>query len=264
MDALTRQDAPLRTERDGRGVVRLTLARPSAFNALSEAMLAALQDALDALRRDEAARVVILAAEGKAFCAGHDLKEMLGQPDQASRDQDYYRSLFARCSRVMLAIQSLPQPVIARVQGIATAAGCQLVATCDLAVAAEDARFAVSGINLGLFCATPSVALARSIPRKPAMEMLLTGEMIDAAEAAKRGLINRAVPAAALDDEVERLVASILAKPREAIAIGKAQFYRQVELGTEAAYGVAGEAMARNMIEDCAREGIGAFVNKRR
>jgi enoyl-CoA hydratase/carnithine racemase len=259
MDALIEQSAPLRIERDARGVVRLTLDRPASFNALSEAMLAALQTALDDLREDYSARVVVLAAEGKAFCAGHDLKEMLGTPDQT-----YYRDLFARCSRMMLALQALPQPVIARVQGVATAAGCQLVAMCDLAVAAEEARFGVSGINLGLFCSTPSVALSRNMPRKQAMEMLLTGEMIDAAEAARRGLINRAVQAGALDVEIERLIASILAKPYDAIAIGKAQFHRQTELGIAAAYEVAGEAMACNMMEPCAQEGVGAFVDKRR
>ncbi len=259
MDALTEQRAPLRIERDARGVVRLTLDRPAAFNALSDAMLGALQTALDDLREDHRARVVVLAAEGRAFCAGHDLKEMLGHSAQ-----DEYRDLFARCSRVMLALQALPQPVIARVQGVATAAGCQLVAMCDLAVAAESARFGVSGINLGLFCSTPSVALSRNISRKQAMEMLLTGEMIDAAEAARRGLINRAVPADALDDEIERLVTAILAKPVDAIAIGKAQFYRQIECGIAAAYEVAGEAMACNMMEACAQEGVSAFVNKRR
>ncbi|HET9148104.1 MAG TPA: enoyl-CoA hydratase [Acetobacteraceae bacterium] len=259
MDAIIEQSSPLRVERDARGVVRLTLNRPASFNALSDSMLAALQEALDALREDAGARAVILAAEGRAFCAGHDLKEMLAAPDE-----DRYRDLFARCSRMMLSLQALPQPVIARVQGVATAAGCQLVAMCDLAVAAEEARFAVSGINLGLFCSTPSVALARAMPRKQAMEMLLTGGMIGAAEAAERGLINRAVPAAALDGEIEALVSAILAKPAEAIAIGKAQFYRQIELPIDAAYELAGSAMARNMMQACALRGVDDFVNKRK
>lgn len=269
MDAIIEQTAPIRIERDARGAVRLTLDRPASFNALSGAMLAALQDALDVLRTDADARVVVLAAEGRAFCAGHDLKEMLARPDKArpdkaQPDQEYYRDLFARCSRMMLSLQSLPQPVIARVQGVATAAGCQLVAMCDLAVAAETARFAASGINLGLFCATPGVALSRAVSRKAAMEMLLTGGMISAAEAVQRGLINRAVPPEALDDEIEALVSSILAKPAAAIAIGKAQFYRQIELPIEAAYDLAGSAMACNMIDPCAQQGVGDFVNKRK
>lgn len=244
--------------RDAPGVVRLTLDRPDAYNALSEALLDALADALARVAADESARVVVLAGAGKAFCAGHDLREMRAEPSHA-----YYRRLFDRCTRVMLGIQKMPQPVIARVQGIATAAGCQLVAMCDLAVAADDARFAVSGVNLGLFCATPGVALSRNLSRKAALEMLLTGDMIDAAEARARGLVNRVVPAARLDDEVARLAASICAKPRAAVAIGKGLFYRQLEMGVEAAYQLAGQTMACNMMEDSALEGVQAFIEKR-
>lgn len=244
--------------RDDRGVVTLTLNRPHAFNALSEAMLAALQTALDALADDTSVRCVVLAAAGRAYCAGHDLKEMRAEPSLG-----YYRELFTRCGKVMLAIQRLPVPVIARVHGVATAAGCQLVATCDLAVAVETARFAVSGVNLGLFCATPSVALSRNVGRKTAFEMLVTGEFLSAQEAQARGLVNRVVPAEALDAEVERLVASIVAKPRTAVAMGKALFYRQLEMGVEAAYQTAVQTMACNMMDDSALEGVQAFIDKR-
>jgi len=246
------------TTRDARGVVTLTMNRPAAFNALSEGMLQALQTELDAVDVDPSARLVVLAAAGNAFCAGHDLKEMRADPSRA-----YYEKLFAQCSRVMLRVQSLAVPVIARVQGIATAAGCQLVAMCDLAVTVDTAKFAVSGVNLGLFCSTPSVALARNVPRKQAMEMLLTGDFIDAHEARARGLVNRVVAADALDAEVEAMVARIVAKPREAIAIGKAQFYRQVEAGVAQAYAIAGEAMACNMMDPSALEGVQAFIEKR-
>lgn len=243
---------------DARGVVTLTLNRPQAYNALSEAMLTALQRELDSIAADQALRVVVLAAEGKAFCAGHDLREMRAQPSH-----DYYRRLFAQCTRVMLAIRNLPVPVIARVQGIATAAGCQLVAQCDLAVAASDTRFAVSGVNLGLFCSTPAVPLSRNVLRKQAFEMLVTGEFIDARQALARGLVNRVVEAAELDAEIERLSSTILAKPRVAIAIGKKIFYAQGELGIEAAYAEAGETMACNMMEGEALEGVQAFLEKR-
>ena len=246
-------------QRDARGVVTLTLNRPASFNALGEEMLAALQAALDRIAADESVRVVVLAAKGKAFCAGHDLKQMIATPQLA-----YYQALFAQCSRMMLAIQKLPVPVIARVQGLATAAGCQLVAQCDLAVAAEDASFAVSGVNFGLFCSTPSVPLLRNVPAKQAMEMLVTGDFISAREAQARGLVNRAVPADALDAEVEKLVASILAKPRAALAIGKELFYRQREMGSEAAYQLAGQTMAANMMDSCAQEGVVAFTQKRK
>ena len=246
-------------ERDDRGVVRLTLDRPQSFNALGEGMLEALQAELDAVAHDDSARVVVLAANGKAFCAGHDLKEMRAEPSQRG-----FEKLFARCSRLMLAIQRLPVPVIARVQGIATAAGCQLVAACDLAVAANTARFAVSGVNLGLFCSTPSVALSRNVGRKAAFEMLVTGDFISAEEAKQRGLVNRVAVMEALDAEVESLVAAIVAKPRVAIAMGKQLFHRQIEADVEAAYEDAGRTMAANMMDASALEGVQAFIDKRK
>ncbi len=245
-------------ETDARGVVTLTLNRPLAFNALSEEMLGALQAELDALSKDESARVVVLAAAGKAFCAGHDLKQMRAAPSL-----DYYRKLFGQCAQVMLAVQRLPVPVIARVQGIATAAGCQLVAMCDLAVASSTAKFAVSGVNLGLFCSTPGVALSRNLGRKAAFEMLVTGAFISAAEAQAKGLVNRVAEPDQLDAAVEALVATIVAKPRAAVALGKGLFYRQLEHGIEAAYTDAAQTMACNMMDDCALEGVQAFIDKR-
>ena len=246
------------TSRDERGVVTLTLNRPSAFNALSEAMMAALQTALDVAAQDDTIRVVVLAATGKAFCAGHDLKEMRAEPSQA-----YYERLFAQCTNLMMSLQNLPVPVIAKVQGIATAAGCQLVATCDLAVASSDARFAVSGVNLGLFCSTPSVALSRNLSRKAAFEMLVTGDFISADQALAKGLVNRVSTPDALDSAVEALTAAIVAKPRVAVALGKALFYRQLEVGTAAAYADAGHTMACNMMDASALEGVQAFIDKR-
>ncbi len=254
----TGTDTPLRVARDARGVVTLTLNDPARFNALGSEMLSALQQALDAVARDEAVRVVVLAAEGKAFCAGHNLKDMAAHPDLA-----WYQKLFAQCSRMMLSIHKLPVPVIARVQGMATAAGCQLVAQCDLAVAADSATFATSGIQYGLFCATPSVPLVRNVPAKRAMEMLLTGDFIDAVTALDQGLVNRVVPVDGLDVEVEKFVQSILQKPRVAVAMGKALVYQQRELGMDAAYQLAGQAMATNMMDEAAQEGARAFVEKR-
>jgi enoyl-CoA hydratase/carnithine racemase len=251
-------DQPLVLERRAAGVAFLTLNRPAQYNVLSEQMLTALQAALESLAADSTVRAVVLGGAGKAFCAGHDLKQM-----QANRSLDYYRRLFDDCSRLMMRIQTLPQPVIARVHGLATAAGCQLVAMCDLAVAADTARFAVSGVNIGLFCATPSVALSRNVGRKVAFEMLVTGEFIDARAAVERGLINRCVASDRLDREVEALTAAIVAKPPSAIAAGKALFYRQLELGVAEAYELAGAAMACNMIEDSAQEGVAAFIEKR-
>lgn len=245
-------------DRDERGVVTLTLNRPQAFNALSEAMLTALGDAFEALAEDQTVRAVILAASGKAFCAGHDLKEMRAEPSLA-----YYERLFEQCTNVMLSIQRLPVPVIARVHGLATAAGCQLVAMCDLAVASEDARLAVSGVNVGLFCATPGVALSRNVPRKAAFEMLVTGEFVSAEQARSLGLVNRVAAADALDGEIEALVASIVAKPRVAVAMGKALFYRQIEVDIESAYADAGTTMACNMMDPAALEGVQAFIDKR-
>ncbi len=248
----------LLSARDSRGVVTLTLNRPQAFNALDEALLTALQTELDALAQDLSVRVVVLAAKGKAFCAGHDLKEMRAEPSLA-----YYQKLFAQCSQVMQSLQRLPVPVISRVQGIATAAGCQLVAQCDLAVAADTARFATSGVNYGLFCATPSVALSRNVSRKAAFEMLVTGDFISSSQAQEQGLINRAVPADQLDAEVEKLVTSIVAKPQVAIAMGKGLFYRQIESGMAAAYEDALQTMACNMMDADALEGVQAFIEKR-
>ena len=255
---LTTDDPLLLRRQDARGVITLTLNRPQAFNALSEAMLDALQTELDLVARDDSARLLVIGASGRAFCAGHDLKEMRGQPSL-----DYYEALFAQCGRMMLSLQALPVPVIARVQGIATAAGCQLVAMCDLAVADSQARFAVSGVNLGLFCATPSVALTRNLGRKAAFEMLVTGAFLSADQALAKGLVNRVVPAEQLDAEVESLVAAIVGKPRLALALGKALFYRQIELGIAAAYADAAQTMACNMMDDCALEGVQAFIDKR-
>lgn len=245
-------------ERDARGVHRLTLNNPGSFNTLSEAMLTALQKALDAIAQDEQARVVVLGAAGKAFCAGHNLKEMRAQPELS-----YYQKLFAQCTRMMLGIQKLPVPVVARVQGLATAAGCQLVAQCDLAVSVDSATFGVNGIDVGLFCATPSVPLVRNMHAKQAMEMLLTGGFISAAEAQSRGLVNRVCAAAELDAQIDALVEAILAKPREAVRLGKALFYQQREMGIEAAYQLAGQTMACNMMNDVAQEGVLAFIEKR-
>lgn len=244
--------------RDPRGLVTLTLNRPDVFNALSEALLAELQAQLEHLQADDSVRVVVIAAAGKAFCAGHDLKEMRASPSLA-----YYQRLFTQCGQMMMAIQRLQVPVIAQVQGIATAAGCQLVAMCDLAVAASTAKFAVSGVNLGLFCATPSVALTRNLGRKAAFEMLVTGEFITAEQALTKGLINRIAPPQELDAAVEKLTASILAKPRVALAAGKALFYRQLESGIAQAYADAAHTMACNMMDASALEGVQAFIEKR-
>ncbi|MCS7100439.1 MAG: enoyl-CoA hydratase [Burkholderiaceae bacterium] len=250
---------PLILQRREGGVVYLTLNRPAQFNSLSEEMLGALRDSLQAVADDASARVVVLGGAGKAFCAGHDLKQM-----KANNRLAYYQKLFTDCSQLMLLIQRMPQPVIARVHGIATAAGCQLVGMCDLAVASTEARFAVSGINVGLFCSTPAVALSRNIGRKAAFEMLVTGEFIDAATAQARGLVNRVVPPQALDAEIRKLTDAIVEKPALAIAIGKGLFYRQLEMGIEAAYQLAGQTMACNMVEEVAQEGVAAFIEKRK
>ena len=240
------------------GVARITMNRPAAFNALSEALLDALQRGLDEIAASDA-RVVVLAGAGRAFCAGHDLKEMLGNPSL-----EYYQALFARCSAMMLAIQRMPQPVIACVHGMATAAGCQLVAMCDLAVAASDARFAVSGVKLGLFCSTPSVALLRNLSRKVAFEMLVTGDFIDASTALAIGLINQVVPAAGLRQATDTLAHKIAAKSAIALALGKTAFYRQIEMNLADAYAYTSEVMTRNMLAHDAEEGIDAFIAKRK
>ena len=246
-------------ERRSGGVVTLTMNRPAQFNALSEAMIAALDGALARIAADDTARVVVLAAAGRAFCAGHDLREMRAAPSL-----DYYQALFGACAKLMMTIQRMPQPVIARVHGIATAAGCQLVAMCDLAVASQEAKFAVSGVNLGLFCSTPAVALSRNLSRKAAFEMLVTGEFISAAAAVERGLVNHAVPAEQLDAEIDRIARLIEAKPQVAIAAGKGLFYRQLEMGIDAAYQLAGQTMACNMMAEPTLEGVQAFIEKRK
>lgn len=243
---------------DSRGVHTLTLNQPAAFNVLSDAMLDALQAALAAVAADAHARVVVVSAVGKAFCAGHNLKEMIAQPELAA-----YQALFAKCSKVMLAVSNLPVPVIARVQGVAAAAGCQLVAQCDLAVAVDTAKFGVNGIDLGLFCSTPSVPLSRNVPQKVAMEMLMTGQFITAAQAQAHGLVNRVCAADALDATVEQLVSTLLAKPAEALALGKQLFYQQRETGLAGAYQLAGQAIACNMMLPVTQEGVRAFTEKR-
>ncbi len=251
-------DALVLREDDG-PVTTLTLNRPEKYNALSEAMLDALGGALTTVAADPGVRVVVLTGNGKAFCPGHDLKEMRSRHEEA-----YYLDLFAKCSDVMQAIVALPQPVIARVQGMATAAGCQLVATCDLAVAADDVRFAVSGISIGLFCSTPGVALARNVLRKHAMEMLLTGDFIDAATAERYGLINRAVPRDRLDETVGELASKIAARPTEAVRLGKKLFYSQVEKSLAEAYGETSGGMACNLMQAATLEGVDAFLGKRK
>ncbi len=254
----TPTDEALVLRGDDAGVATLTLNRPSQFNTLSSELIEALIAELDAIARDERVRVVVIAGAGKAFCAGHDLKQM-----RANHNLGYQQALFRLCSKLMMKLTELPQPVIARVHGIATAAGCQLVSMCDLAVAADVARFAVSGINVGLFCATPSVGLSRNMGRKQAFEMLVTGDFIDAEEARRRGLVNRVVPLDQLDDEVARLAGAIVAKSSVAIAAGKQMFYKQLEMGLDAAYQLAGEVMACNMMSEDAAEGIDAFIAKR-
>ena len=241
------------------GVVRLTLNRPARFNALSLEMIAAIQSELDRLAGDPSARVVVLAAEGRGFCAGHDLKEMRAH----AGDEAWQRRLFDDCSRMMVALTRLPQPVIARVHGIATAAGCQLVSMCDLAVAADSATFAMPGVNVGVFCSTPAVGVARNVGRKRAMEMLLTGEPIDARTALAWGLVNRVVPAAELDAAVAHFTEILLARSPAVVRLGKAAFYRQLERPLEAAYDAAGGAMAQNLNLEDAAEGMDAFLGKR-
>ena len=247
--------------RDARGVHTLTLNTPANFNALGGEMITAMQTALDQVAADPASRAVVMAANGQAFCPGHNLKDMSANPSLS-----FYQSLFAQCSKMMLSIARLPVPVIARVQGMATAAGCQLVAQCDLAVASPAAKFATSGIHYGLFCSTPSVPLTRTVAAKHAMHMLVTGDFIDAATALQYGLINSVADddsAPALNAKVEKLLQSICAKPRLALQMGKEFFYRQQTLGLDAAYQLAGQTMATNMMDESAQEGVRAFVEKR-
>ena len=249
---------PILGRSDRGGVSVLTMNRPKARNALSMDLMAALIAEFERLDDDPAVGAVVLQGAGPAFCAGHDLREL-----QSSPTRDAYEQVFARCSKLMLTITRLSKPVIAKVQGIATAAGCQLVATCDLAVAAEDARFATPGVNIGLFCSTPMVALSRGVGRKAAMEMLLTGDMITAERAVAIGLINRCVPVESLDESTMAVAGQIAGKSPLALAIGKEAFYRQLELPLDEAYAYAGEVMTRNMMTRDAAEGIDAFLGKR-
>ena len=244
-------------------VLRLSLNRPGARNALSTGLMGALVDALDGAAMDESVRVVIIAAEGPVFCAGHDLKEMTAHRAERDKGAAAFAALFTQCSKLIQQILMLPKPVIAQVQGVATAAGCQLVASCDLAVASTAARFATPGVNIGLFCSTPMVALTRNIGRKAAMEMLLTGEMVTAEDAQRLGLINRVTAPEALADETMKLAETIAAKPRATVRTGKEAFYRQLEMPRAEAYAYAARVMTENMLRDDAQEGIGAFLDKR-
>ncbi|MDP4033141.1 MAG: enoyl-CoA hydratase [Pseudorhodobacter sp.] len=256
-------EAPILREDIG-GVVRLTLNAPTSLNALSDAMLAALADAFARLAEDASARVVILRAAGRAFCAGHDLKEMQAARAHGDRGRAYFADLFARCAAVMQAIPALPQPVIAEVQGIATAAGCQLVASCDMAVAAADSRFGVNGVNIGLFCSTPMVALTRNVPAKMAFEMLSTGQFIDATRARELGLVNRVVAAETLAAETLALAETVAAKLGVAVRIGKRAFYDQAGMSLAAAYDHSAAVMVENMLWRDTDTGIAAFLEKRK
>jgi len=246
----------LRTETDG--IATLTLNRPEARNALSLGLMAALTDAIAGIAETPSVKVVIIAANGPGFCAGHDLRELRADPSEP-----FYRATFEACARLMTAIIRLPKPVIAQVHGIATAAGCQLAASCDLVVAAQSARFATPGVNIGLFCSTPMVALSRAVPRKQAMEMLLTGEMISSERAREIGLVNRVVPDASLAAATTELATAIAAKSPLTLAIGKEAFYRQAEMALDDAYAYTAEVMTRNMLARDAAEGIDAFLQKR-
>ncbi len=239
-------------------VVTLTLNCPKQFNALSVDMLSAMQTELDSIAQDSSIRVVVIAANGKAFCAGHNLKEMRANPEKA-----FQRALFEQCSQMMLTINRMPQVVIAKVEGIATAAGCQLVAACDLAVASDNAKFATSGISVGLFCSTPAVAVSRNLSRKQAFEMLITGEFIDAHTALHQGLINRVASAEQLDTTLQSLIDSIIAKSSVALTTGKTMFYNQLDMTLADAYEYASEVMSGNMMADDVSEGIDAFIDKR-
>ncbi|MBZ0122734.1 MAG: enoyl-CoA hydratase [Roseovarius sp.] len=254
---------PILIRQDDGPVARLTLNAPEKLNALSDAMLAALHEAFGALREDRGIRAVILAGAGKAFCAGHDLKEMQQGRQAEDGGRAYFADLFNRCAAVMTAIRDLPQPVIARPHGIATAAGCQLVASCDMAIAAEGTRFGVNGVNIGLFCSTPMVALSRNVPRKQAFEMLTTGEFIGTERALALGLINRAVPEGDLDAATDELAQTVAAKLGTAVKIGKRAFYRQLEMPLDDAYAYTRDAMVENMLDRDTAEGIAAFIEKR-
>jgi enoyl-CoA hydratase/carnithine racemase len=254
--------SPVLVTRHG-GIVSLTLNRPESRNALSESMMRALQLELDQTADDASARVIIIAARGAVFSAGHDLKEMTAYRADGDRGLARYRAIFSQCSHLMQSIVRHPKPVIAQVQGMATAAGCQLVASCDLALASEDARFATPGVNIGLFCSTPMVALSRAVPRKFAMEMLLTGQPVSAVEAQRIGLINRVVPPADLEKETQSLAEIVAGKPAATLKMGKVAFQHQLELGLSNAYDYVGEVMVQNMLHAEAAEGISAFIEKR-
>lgn len=254
---------PILIREDAGAVACLTLNAPEKLNALSDEMLAALRDEFARLAGDSAIRAVILKGAGKAFCAGHDLKEMTRGRQAEDGGKAYFADLFTRCSEVMTAIRDLPQPVIAAPHGIATAAGCQLVASCDMAVAAEGTRFGVNGVNIGLFCSTPMVALSRNVPRKQAFEMLTTGQFIDCARAREIGLINRAVPEDRLDDAAGELAETVAEKLGSAVKIGKRAFYAQLEMGLEDAYAYTRDVMVENMLYRDTEEGIAAFIEKR-
>jgi enoyl-CoA hydratase/carnithine racemase len=255
--------APVLLREDAGGIATLTLNRPGALNALSEAMLEALQAEIDALATCTATRVVVIRAEGRAFCAGHDLREMERARARADKGRAYFNALFAQCARMMTSLTRLPQPVIAEVHALATAAGCQLVATCDMAVAAEGAKFGVNGVNIGLFCSTPMVALTRNVPAKHAFEMLTTGHFIDAHRAEAIGLVNRVVPADALRGETRALAETVAGKLASAVRIGKRAFYEQADMSLDAAYAYTGRVMAENMLHRDTAEGVQAFLEKR-
>ncbi|WP_193371254.1 enoyl-CoA hydratase [Pelagibius marinus] len=259
-EAALSSDAPILLREDSEGIARLTLNRPRQYNALSADLMSALQAALDEIAEDNQVRAVIIEGAGRGFCAGHDLKELRGR----SGDREFYQAIFRQCSQLMVSITGLPQPVIAKVHGIATAAGCQLVATCDLAVADDAAHFGTPGVNIGLFCSTPMVALSRAVPRKQAMEMLLTGDTIAAAEAVNLGLINRAVPAETLEEATLELTRKVVSKSPLTLKIGKEAFYRQIEYGLVEAYAYTAQVMTTNMLARDAEEGIDAFIEKRK
>jgi enoyl-CoA hydratase/carnithine racemase len=258
MSALPKSDAPVLLREDRDGICTLTMNRPEQMNLLTTQMLGAVQSAFDAVRGEKNVRVVILAAAGKGFCAGHDLREI-----RALKEPSKIAALFAQCSRMMQAITALPQPVIARVQGAAAAAGCQLVAQCDLAVASEAAKFTTPGVTWGFFCSTPGVALGRNVLRKRAMEMLLTGDLVDARKAMEWGLVNRVVPAAELESETEKLARQIAEKPPATVAAGKRAFYQQMDLGVQKAYDLASQVISASFAHDEGREGMDAFIDKR-
>ncbi len=257
------REALVEIERPQAGVLVLTLARPEARNSLSKAMLAALQEAIETASADAGIRAVVIVGKGSAFCAGHDLRELTEHRADADGGRSFTELLMRACARFMQSLLNCPKPVIATVEGVATAAGCQLVATCDLAVASETARFATPGVNIGLFCSTPMVALSRSVPRKRAMEMLLLGEMLSAREAAEHGLVNRVVPAGTALDAALELARAVASKPPVTLAIGKEAFYRQAEMSLAEAYDYAAAVMVKNMMHAEAEEGIGAFLEKR-